>query len=253
MPTKLCLPRFSGTALKRIACLCMLLDHIGAVCLYQGVLAVWPGIEAGTRALRASDPAFAAWYWAYYILRTIGRLAFPLYCFLLAEGFRHTKNVARYAGRLLLFAFCSEIPFDLAFRGRLFSTAGQNVYFTLFFGLCALWLIKQLDGTHWYNPFFQMGALCVFVLLAQKLSTDYGAKGVLLIVVFHAFRSLPFWQLLCGYLLTRHQRTAPLAILLSLLYSGQRGRCARWEQLAFYVFYPAHLLLLYGFTRFILL
>ena len=102
---------FSGTALKTIACITMLVDHIGASCIEAGILT--PGLDAGT----LSQDALSAYplYRLDMVLRFTGRLAFPLFCFLLVEGFVHTHNVKGYLGRLVLFGLLSEVPFDLAF------------------------------------------------------------------------------------------------------------------------------------------
>ena len=102
---------FSGTALKTIACITMLVDHIGASCIEAGILT--PGLDAGT----LSQDALSTYplYRLDMVLRFTGRLAFPLFCFLLVEGFVHTHNVKGYLGRLVLFGLLSEVPFDLAF------------------------------------------------------------------------------------------------------------------------------------------
>lgn len=121
----------SGTALKYIACTTMLIDHIGASCLEAGILR--PALDAGalsTDAL-ASDPL----YLLDGVLRFTGRLAFPIFCFLLVEGFVHTHDVRRYVRRLLLFGLISEVPFDLAFFRTPFDPSQQNVYWTLAFGV----------------------------------------------------------------------------------------------------------------------
>lgn len=100
---------FSGTALKTIACITMLVDHIGASCIEAGILT--PGLDAGT----LSQDALSAYplYRLDMVLRFTGRLAFPLFCFLLVEGFVHTHNVKGYLGRLVLFGLLSEVPLTL--------------------------------------------------------------------------------------------------------------------------------------------
>ena len=113
----------SGTALKRIACLSMLLDHIGASLLENGLFkqgSFWPG-----------DVQLDG------VLRLAGRLAFPIYCFLLVEGFLHTHDFKKYALRMLGFALISEWPFDWAFFSGVY-WGHQNVYFTLLLGLLAI-------------------------------------------------------------------------------------------------------------------
>ena len=112
----------SGYWLKVIAVVSMLIDHTSAVILEQ-----IPGLE---------NPAF--------LMRIIGRAAFPIYCFLLVEGFYHTRSRAKYAGRLFLFALISEVPFDLAFSRRMWDFSSNNVFFTLLFGLLVIWGVVEL-------------------------------------------------------------------------------------------------------------
>ena len=120
----------SGYWLKVIAVISMLIDHTSAVILEQ-----IPGLE---------NPAF--------LMRIIGRLAFPIYCFLLVEGFYHTRRRAKYAGRLFLFALISEVPFDLAFSRRMWDFSSNNVFFTLLFGLLVIWGVEGLKQEH-RSPF----------------------------------------------------------------------------------------------------
>lgn len=130
----------SGSTIKIIAVLAMLIDHTAAAVLVRQLFA------NGLREIAASGiDAQQQWlldnamlYFVYTIMRAIGRLGFPIFCFLLVEGFQRTRNVKKYALRLGLFALISEIPFDLAIGGRLPLWGYQNVYFTLLLGLLAL-------------------------------------------------------------------------------------------------------------------
>lgn len=229
----------SGTALKTLACLCMLADHIGASCLEAGVLLL-PDAPQGLFSLDL-------------VLRLAGRLAFPIYCFLLTEGFVHTSDRARYAQRLLLFAVLSEIPFDWAFYRDPFYTAHQNVYWTLLFGLAALWSVDYYrpEGEH---PSSWKGIACalLFAGCAVALHTDYDAFGVLLILLLYRARSSRTGQCLLGGVVTCWEITAPLAFVAIWKYSGQRGRCSKLQSQLFYWFYPAHLLVLGVLTNLIL-
>lgn len=85
------------------------------------------------------------------IFRCIGRLAFPLYCFLVAQGFRHTRDIRAYARRLLLLALISEVPFDLLIFGRISSAMEQNVVFSLLLGLLALYAVRMLKGNRLFS------------------------------------------------------------------------------------------------------
>ena len=136
------------------------------------------------------------------------------------------------------FALVSELPFDLAFFHTLIYRGHQNVYWTLFFGLCALGCLRHC-GERSAPGIFSALALAV---LAELLRTDYGAIGVLLIVVLYITRASRPLQCLFGAVAVCYELPAPLAFLPVSLYNGQRGRCSRAEQWAFYLFYPAHLL-----------
>ena len=245
-------PGLTGTQLKRIACVSMFIDHIGASCLESGLMACWPNPTGAVtfRALAAADPVFARLYWLDFALRMIGRLAFPIYCFLLAEGFVYTRSPLRYGARLAVFAAVSELPFNAAFFGGLRHPGYQNVYFTLLLGLCAMALLRRFDRGNGRLSLRQLAGVAACALAAQLLHTDYGAMGVALIAVFYQFRSQPARRDTLAIVLTVSELTAPLALLPIRAYNGQRGRCARWESYAFYAFYPVHLTALACVTHF---
>lgn len=228
----------SGTALKRLACLSMLLDHIGASCIYGGLF------PDGLMPPR--------WYWLYRILRWAGRLAFPIYCFLLVEGFLHTRNVKKYMGRMLVFALVSELPFDWAFYRTPFYWGHQNVCFTLLLGLLGMACLRHFSGSDGGRTLLGTALALGCALIAEALQTDYGAVGVGLILVLYMVRSSRKLQCLWGALLVCYELPAPLAFVPVWFYNGQRGRCARWEQWAYYLFYPVHLLVLGCVTNLIL-
>lgn len=213
--------------LKAIACLTMLLDHIGAV--------------------------FVPGYYTYYILRIFGRISFPIYCFLLAEGVHFTRNPRKYALRLALGAAAAEIPFDLAFYGGL-TLENQSVMLTLLLGFAALEAWKKLP------PWAGVPATAMLALAAEWLNADYGAWGVVLIVAFGVLRERPRWQLILAVtliLLAMDSIGIPflfgipielfalLAFVPICLYSGEKRGQGRGIQLLFYCFYPVHLLLLW--------
>lgn len=239
---------FSGTALKTIACITMLVDHIGASCIEAGILT--PGLDAGT----LSQDTLSAYplYRLDMVLRFTGRLAFPLFCFLLVEGFVHTHNVKGYLGRLVLFGLLSEVPFDLAFLRTPFYPGAQNVYWTLALGVLAMALMQKFQDAEgniaWKGRLAALGC----VVLAQLLQTDYGAIGVALIVALYLTRNNRKYQCIIGAVMMLFELTAPLAFVLIWFYNGQRGRCPQWVKWAFYGFYPVHLSILAVVTNWVL-
>ena len=230
----------SGFGLKWLAVCTMLADHIGAAILEPVFLLPLYGLYEGGGGL-------PGWYEPLLLtdmaLRTVGRLAFPLFCFLLAEGFCHTRDRRRYALQLLTFALLSEIPFDLAFALTPFAPDYQNVYFTLFFGVLSLQLLVWLEG----RALFQVLGVGLCCLAAAGLSADYGAMGVLLVALFYLTRQRPAARAAMGSAALLSLGASELPALFSFLpislYSGQKGRGPKWF---FYWFYPLHLLLLWG-------
>lgn len=227
----------SGTMLKWIAIVTMLIDHIGAVVIENGILQVQ---DAAAFSAMLSTPQGQLIWKADYVFRCIGRLAFPIFCFLLVEGFQHTRNVKKYALRLGLFALLSEIPFDLAISGRVFSLEYQNVYFTLLLGLAALMGVQRFQREFWKQAVVILGCSG----LAWLLKTDYDAFGVLFIVTLYLFRYEPVAQTAVGSLMLCWELPAVLSFIPIRLYNGTRGKGNL--KYIFYGFYPVHLLILWG-------
>lgn len=229
----------TGSFLKKIAIITMLIDHIGACVFERGFLLV--------EEIRNDDALFEMLRDTDRILRLIGRVSFPIFCFLLTEGFLHTHDRKKYALRLFLFALVSEIPFDLAIQNRFFDPAHQNVFFTLLIGLLAMMLCDYFGQKkkHAAQLFSLLGAL----LLAHFLHTDYSYRGIFLIELLYIFRYNRVNQVIAGATAFSWETTAPLAFIPIWFYNGERGKSGKWF---FYWFYPMHLLILWGMKTFLL-
>ena len=225
----------SGSTLKIIALVTMFIDHIGAVIVQR---TMWmPGF----------DHDF--WNSLYWPLRNIGRIAFPIFCFLLVEGFIHTSSVKKYLGRMILFAFLSEIPFNLGISGKIINFDFQNVYWELVMGIAAmicLDVIEKKKLNYLIQVILRLSVIAVFALGAEALNLDYGMYGIISIVALYVFRQNKVPQLIVGAISFCWERIAPLAFLPIAFYNGKRGRNIK---LVFYIFYPAHLLVLYVIAR----
>ena len=182
-----------------------------------------------------------------WLLRCVGRLAFPIYAFFLAQGFRYTKSQARYLARLAGFALLSEIPFDYMVYGQAFAWQGQNVMFTLTLALLALACLEK--GGWW------MAGAVACCLAAEALRTDYGSFGVLLPVTsFYLWpRGKGLWALvflaMCwlwefapipGTPVPMEALGVAAALPLALYHGGRgtEGPVVRW---GFYAVYPLHM------------
>lgn len=245
----------SSAVLKNIAVVTMLIDHIGAVIVTRLL------IQNGLYEAMGSQETYAAWlgqnggmYGIYMAMRIIGRFAFPIYCFLLVEGFQKTHDVKKYLGRMFLFALLSEVPFDLALSGKVWYMEYQNVFFTLLIGLlviAGLQLVEQrFAGTETGKRLLRVILGAVIILagcaLALLLKTDYNFKGVMAIVVLYLFRKRKKAQIWAGVivflLMDGLEMIAALSFILIWFYNGTRGKQNKYF---FYFFYPVHLLLLW--------
>lgn len=218
----------NSAQLKVFACVIMLIDHVGYV-FFPKVL--W--------------------------LRIIGRLAFPLFAYFIAEGYRRTKDVADYLGRLTLFALIAQLPFMYAFNSK---NLYLNVFFTLAMGLYALYN---------YDKNKKLYMVIIIAAACQIINTDYGAYGVLLVFVFNRYHedfnamvknvilltvaaqlvqagityvNTPAAYLSRSLLFTLGiQPLCLFSLIFIKLYNGERGAKLKY---LFYAFYPVHLIVL---------
>ncbi len=240
----------SALMLKIIACVAMLIDHIG-------------------------------YLWGILVFRAVGRIAFPIFLYFIYNGYRHTHSKGRYALRLGLFALISQVPFSLMIRNT-WLTANGNVFFALLLALLCVWAADSLYRHPVGRCFCLLPSVAVFGLFALGvLQADNGARAIILATVFWLFDgkkllvilgtfvavfngwflSLGKWWLL--WMLGREavfpapsqwqmmQIFALLALPLIFAYNGEKGpmpqnpKAAKAVQWAFYWFYPVHQVLLW--------
>ena len=223
----------NGNQLKLIAVVSMLCDHAAIRLLAYGLI---PALYAV-----GEDALAERWNQVFWILRSAGRMAFPIYVFLLTEGFCHTRNRRRYALRLGVFALISEIPFDLLVYGKIWDTHSQNVFFTLFLGYLAFCLINRFKE----NPTMQLMSMLVLLAVSYFLKADYGYKGyVFLLIMFWLHQYKPA-QALIGSCWLIYEWKACFAFISLNMYNGKRGFIrGKWAKYFFYAFYPVHIAIL---------
>ena len=203
-------------------------------------------------------------------LSNIGRLAFPIFAFLCAEGFRRTGARKRYMLRMLIFALISEIPFNFFYGGAAIYPFHQNVLFTFLLALCLMAGVDKVRrrGSRVYTALALAGAAVLGMALSTLCMVDYYGAGVLSVLVFYVF-SRRRWldriaQLLCLYYLNvvllrgfqipvtlgglsfeiPRQGLALISLLFIWLYQGRQGPHPKWFRWFCYAFYPAHLAVL---------
>ncbi len=244
----------NGAQLKIFAMVCMLLDHIGVVLVIPLTL---------ISRLSATDVFFTASQWetVYYVLRCVGRIAFPIFAFLIVEGFTHTRSRLKYLCNLGVFALLSEVPFDLALFGNAFTVYSQNVFFTLAFGLIALMLMEYISKQSRLKAYPQVAehiltivAVVLIALFSEWFRTDYGGIGVITICILYQCRQTKVTGAFISWIVLSLYNWLEICslpfVLLVKHYNGQRGR---QNKILFYAFYPLHLLILYGISKWIYL
>lgn len=254
--------------LKVIAIISMLIDHFAYI-PFSSILSEAYSVKEGTAAYAEFKQELLLWVaknetilWTISdVMHWIGRLAFPLFCFLIVQGFIHTRSKAKYAFRLAIFAVISEIPYDMAFSGCTLSLRNNNVFFTLLTGLLMIWGITEvkqwLDNCNSFKnktilkKGIYVGAILAFTLVASFLvssvfDSSYGESGVITILIIFLLQSRPALALVIStfvlalFNFSFVQLFALPSALLVAMYNQKRGRPIKYF---FYVFYPAHLLI----------
>lgn len=243
-------------ALKLIALFSMLLDHTAKILPVADLLSPIIGMETA-RMIQDS-------------MLILGRMAFPMFSWFVAEGCHKTANIRQYSLRLTVFALLSEVPFQLCFYGRSMDTlelACHNVMFTMLLAVLAVWIAQLLKKHHCIEIVAALLPAGAAISLGWFLHTDYNAWGVALILglyyirdkkgqflwmaawitvfqlIWHGWNGTTLiWFTPSGSIQLLYWLGALLAVPVLMTYSGERGPKCKW---LFYAFYPAHLLMLF--------
>lgn len=246
--------------LKVIAILSMTVDHCARIIGQAGLMELFPDMPLITAYLLMN------------LMDAIGRLAFPLFAFMIAEGAVKTRSMPKYIGRLALFAVISEPVFYYVNNIQTASLADflrhlsgfnlSNVFFTLALGAAAIYIYQLLDCQKSKKRLlFFIPALFMILFVGGYIRCDYGIAGILLIVALFLAKTklqktivISIWSIGL-YIVYRGMGdwsqawTFPIlncicAMLSSAFiwsYNGKRGKPIKWF---FYIYYPAHFLVL---------
>lgn len=239
----------TGTGLKTIAVVTMLIDHIAA-----GFLLYWLNQQTDM-------DVFNHYRTVYMVMRRIGRMAFPIYCYMLVEGFLHTSNLKKYVLRILAMAVISELPFDLALRWKTIDLTHNNVMWELALGLLVLLLIHSVlyKTADKIQDVVVRRLIAVAIMLAGMgigylLQLDYAESGIACISVMYFLYGVSKEQRLTSFgmgvlmlaLMSGEIEVYAFIMLIPLFfYDGKRGRDSKLLRVFFYTFYPVHLIIIY--------
>lgn len=250
----------TSSTLKIIAIIIMFIDHFAAIIISESVKHIgnnYSYIEYKEIYERVVN--------LYYVMRIVGRIAFPIFIFLMLEGIRYTRNKYKYLLRMFIFAIISEVPFALAIRGEITGFSATNVFFTLTIGLAICIIIeKLLDKKKKWTIIIILVVVAIGEYVAYILNTDYSYLGVFAIVAGFIAKSFiannnkhingisceKTSQIVCAiticlvlFLSQGIERFCVLSLIPICLYNGDRGIRLKYF---FYAFYPLHLLILVG-------
>lgn len=210
--------------LKIIAIIAMLLDHTGYIIFNK-----------------------------FSFFNYIGRLAFPIFAFLITEGYSHTSNLKKYLYRLTLFAIISQIPYML-FTSTFNNTFNLNILFTLILGLISIIIYNKIN-----NKILGFLLVTLVAILAQIFPFDYGWFGIAIMFIFHIFKNkklllnlyfiiATFINFFFKFFFTSNSIYLVVilftcfALIPINLYNEKKGKSIKYF---FYAFYPLHLITLY--------
>lgn len=215
----------SGNALKILALVFMTVDHAGLMLFPH---AVW--------------------------MRIVGRLAMPIFAYMIAEGCRHTKNRRKYLLTVVFFAAVCQVVYLVVMRSLY-----QCIFVTFSLSIAVICLLDHARGKRTVGAvallLLGVGAVAALCFglprLVRGFDIDYGFFGVLLpVLIYCGFDPLSrFLLAACGLVLLSDtlggiQWYCLAALPLLALYNGTRGK--RKMKYLFYVYYPLHLVLLEG-------
>lgn len=221
-------------------------------------------------AFMLSDHVWASAFPNVRILTMIGRLAYPIFAFMIVEGYFHTRDFRRYCLRLLCFAVISEIPFDVMYSGVPVYWFHQNVLWTFLIALLGIWIMENIrkKGVLWQSILVCFLTVVFSTIAATVLMTDFYGFGVLMVFTFYFFRGRKWWcflgqlvlmwyinvELMGGFFYPLEffgrtfevieQGIAVLSLAFIWLYRGRKGYSSKVFQYFCYSFYPLHCLIL---------
>ena len=227
------LQKINGAQLKYIAFASMFIDHFNKAIITPFLTGTGP-LNVITR-----------------IFDILGRIAFPIFAFMIVEGFFKTKSRWKYLRNLLVFAAISEIPYDMFQSAVFINTWSQNILWGLALGLFTIMVIDKLKEKIKKRPlriFVSIFIVALSSLGSMLISSDYEYYAIIIIYIYYLFYDKRLLASGLGYLVIIKEIYAILGFATVLLYNGEKGK----QNKSFnYLFYPVHLLIL-GIIRMVL-
>ena len=244
-------PDITADGLKMFACITMLIQTVGIAVIEKGLIHLDQYTQESLNQAMSQDSRLMTLAGIGSIMQLIGGMAIPVFAFLLVEGFRNTSDYKKYLIRMIITALVSEIPYDLAIRGKVWDFSSQNAMITMCICLIMLKCMELFsDSTRFAGSMVRILIMIAAIVWVSILRAEYGLCMVLLVTVFYVFDTRNVLKTVLGCIISLMYVTGPIAFYGIWCYTGERKD--RINKYVYYVFYPVHLLVLGVIAKYVL-
>ena len=244
-------PDITADGLKMFACITMLIQTVGIAVIEKGLIHLDQYTQESLNQAMSQDSRLMTLAGIGSIMQLIGGMAIPVFAFLLVEGFRNTSDYKKYLIMMAVTALVSEIPYDLAIRGKVWDFSSQNAMITMCICLIMLKCMELFsDSTRFAGSMVRILIMIAAIVWVSILRAEYGLCMVLLVTVFYVFDTRNVLKTVLGCIISLMYVTGPIAFYGIWCYTGERKD--RINKYVYYAFYPVHLLVLGIIAKYIL-
>ena len=241
-------PDITADGLKMFACIAMCIRTIGIVVIEKGMIHLDNYTQESLNQAMAQDSRLMTLAGLGSVFQLVGGLALPIFAYLLVEGIRNTSSYKKYLLAMLITAFISEIPYDLAMSGKILDASAQNGMFTMCICLILLKCLEMTESIKGVTGgFARLLEILAAILWTKILRSEYGLCMILLTAVFYLFYTKNVIKTILGGLISLMYVTGPLAFYGLWCYNGERKN--RVNKYVYYAVYPVSLLVLAGVVK----
>lgn len=244
-------PSISVNGLKIAGAILLTLYFFSAAVIQNGILHVQSYTAAQLNELLGGDAQAMLWAGIASVAEIVGMIAIPIYAYLLAQGVEHTSSIGRYALSVLAFAILSEVPYDLAVYGQVWSWESQNTLWAVFIALVSLWMMKRVEGRGAVSYVLGVVAALGGCLWAVLINCKFGWGFVLIASALFLLRKRRALSLIAGLGASLVYLTAAMGFILVSMCNGERREDEnRLSKYVYYAYYPMILLLMALWAKF---
>ena len=244
-------PSVTVNTLKIAGAILLTLYFFSAAVIQNGILHVNSYTPDQLNELLGGDSQAMLWAGIASVAEIVGMVAIPIYAYLVAQGVEHTSSIGRYALSVLIFAVISEVPYDLAVYGQVWSWESQNTLWAVFIALVSLWMMKCVEGRGAVSYVLGVVAALGGCLWAVLINCRFGWGFVLIASALFLLRKWRVMSLIAGLGASLVYLTAAMGFILVSMCDGERRKDEnRLSKYAYYAYYPLILLLMALWARF---